>query len=112
MKTKTILFATITLLLIMFGAGCEVDNQIYQGKIVSLNDKNGCDDIIEISESVPQGLPVTSRITFGRSLFKGELKIGETANFKVIKYEKYPDGPGFGLCLPAEYIGQLEFYNK
>lgn len=56
MKTKLLVFITITLLLLIGGTGCEQDNLSYQGKIISLNSGTGCFNIIEISKSIPQGL--------------------------------------------------------
>ena len=63
MQTKTILFATISMLFMMFGVGCEEDNQSYQGKVISLN-VGACYNIIQIEKSIPKGLPVNSTITF------------------------------------------------
>ena len=110
MKAKTILVATIGLFFMIFGTGCEQDNLSYQGKIISLN-VGACYNIIQIEKSIPQGLPVNSTITFDPSLYKGQLKIGDTVYFKIIKYEEWT-GVVLAMCIGPQYDGQLEFYNK
>lgn len=110
MKTKTILFATISMLFIMFGVGCEEDNQSYQGKVISLN-VGACYNIIQIEKSIPKGLPVNSTITFDPTSYKGQLKVGDTVYFKIIKDKEWT-GVVIAMCTAPQYDAQLEFYNK
>ena len=112
MKTKLLVFTTITLLLLIGGMGCEQDNLSYQGKIISLNSGTGCFNIIEISKSIPQGLSVNATITFDPRLYDGQLKIGDIVYFKIIKYEVWIPETMVAMCTAPQYVGQLEFYNK
>ena len=112
MKTKLLVFTTITLLLLIGGTGCEQDNLSYQGKIISLNSGTGCFNIIEISKSIPQGLSVNATITFDPRLYDGQLKIGDIVYFKIIKYEVWIPETMVAMCTDPQYVGQLEFYNK
>jgi molybdopterin-binding protein len=109
MRTKTFLFATISLLFMMFGVGCEEDNQSYQGKIISLN-VGACYNIIQIEKSISKGLPINSTITFDSSLYKGQLKVGDTVYFKITKYEEWT-GIVLAMCVGPQYDAQLEFYQ-
>ena len=110
MKTKTILFATIALFFIICGIGCEKDNLSYQGKVISLNTGTGCFDIIKIERSIPKGLPINSTITFNPSLYKGQLRVGDTVYFKITKYEEWT-GIVLAMCVGPQYDAQLEFYQ-
>lgn len=113
MKTKTFLFTITTLFLLIGGMGCEKDSVVYyEGKVISLNNSSGCNNIIEISKSIPQGLSVNSTITFDPNLYNGQLKVGDTVYFKIIKYEDWTPEVIVALCTSPKYIGQLEFYNK
>ena len=103
MKTKTILFITIALFFMISGVGCEKDNLSYQGKIISLN-VGACYNIIQIEKSIPQALPVNSTITFDSRLYKGQLKIGDTVYFKIIKYEEWT-GVVLAMCIGPQYEG-------
>ena len=109
MKTKIILLATITLLFMTFCSGCEEDNQSYQGKIISLN-VGACYNIIQIEKSITKGLPINSTITFDPSLYKGQLKVGDTVYFKITKYEEWT-GIVLAMCFGPQYDAQLEFYQ-
>jgi hypothetical protein len=111
MKTKTFLF-TITLFLLIGGMGCEKDSVVYyEGKVISLNNSSGCNNIIEISKSIPQGLPVNSTITFDPNLYNGQLKVGDTVYFKINEYVEWT-GNVLDICIAPQYVGQLEFNNK
>ena len=109
MKTKIILLATITLLFMTFCSGCEEDNQSYQGKIISLN-VGACYNIIQIEKSITKGLPINSTITFDPSLYKGQLRVGDTVYFKITKYEEWT-GIVLAMCVGPQYDAQLEFYQ-
>lgn len=111
MKTKTYLFILIILFLLIGEMGCEQNNLYYEGKVISLNSGTGCFNIIEISKSIPQGLSVNSTITFDPNLYNGQLKIGDTVNFRIIQYKEWT-GYVFHMCIAPQYVGQLEFYNK
>lgn len=109
MKTKAILMILITLFLAV-GMGCEDESINYQGKIISLN-SGACYNIIQIDKSIPQGLPISTTITFDPNLYNGQLKIGDIVYFKIIKYEAWT-GIVIAMCTAPQYVGQLEFYNK
>jgi hypothetical protein len=111
MKIKIILFTAFTLFILIGGMGCEQDNIYYEGKVITLNSGDGCNNIIEISKSIPQGLSVNSTITFDPSLYNRPLKIGDTVSFKIIKYEEWT-GSVLDICIAPKYVGQLEFYSK
>jgi len=111
MKTKIILFTAFIFFSLIGGIGCEEDNLYYEGKVISLNNGDGCNNIIEISKSIPQGLSVNSTITFDPGLYNRQLKTGETVSFKVIKYEVWT-GYVLDICIAPQYVGQLEFSDK
>ena len=111
MKTKTFLVSTVILFLMTGFISCEQESMFYQGKITSLNSGTGCFNLIEISKSVPQGLPIKTTISFNTDFYNGQLKIGDTVYFKIVKYEKW-SGFIFDVCSPPQYVAILEFYNK
>lgn len=111
MKIKIILFTAFTLFILTIGMGCEQDNIYYEGKVISLNNGDGCNNIIEVSKSISQGLPVNSTIAFDPSVYNRPLKIGDTVSFKILQYEKW-EGFVLAICFAPQYVGQLEFYSK
>jgi hypothetical protein len=111
MKTKSILLTSSVLLFLICTTECQEDNIYYHGKVISLNNSNGCYNVIEISKTIPQGLPVNSSISFNPSLYNGQLETGETVYFKVSKYENW-SGISLDLCITPQYVGELVFINK
>ncbi|MFZ4799122.1 MAG: hypothetical protein ACOYMA_16595 [Bacteroidia bacterium] len=109
MKTKTFLFTVIIPFLLIGGAGCEKDSVYYEGKVISLNYGSGCNNIIEISKSIPQGLTVNSTITFDTNLYNGQIKVGDAVYFKINEYVVWT-GNVLDICIAPQYVGQLEFY--
>ena len=59
---------------------------------------------------------ISTRISIAASslntdLYNGQLKIGDTVYFKIVKYEKW-SGFIFDVCSPPKYVAILEFYNN
>lgn len=109
MKAYKTRISVIVLCFVICGIGCEKDNLSYQGKVISLN-VGACYNIIQIEKSIPKGLPINSTITFDPSLYKGQLKVGDTVYFKITKYEEWT-GVVLAMCIGPQYEGQLEFYQ-
>ncbi|HHT23121.1 MAG TPA: hypothetical protein GXZ87_07405 [Bacteroidales bacterium] len=109
MRKGTILFTVIALFLLIGGVGCEKDiqNDCYSGIIVSLNERNACNDIVKIDKSIDNGLSVGTNLAFYSGLFDRKLEIGETIYFKVLSYEKWV-GPANASCLWPHYVAQIE----
>lgn len=105
----------ILLLLSLSGVSCNNDEQYpecYRGKVVSLNQGNGCNNIIEIVRTISHvGLAVGTTITFDPNLYGGKLIEGDIVYFKFIQYEEWI-GPAYGNCLWPQYTAQIEFCNN
>lgn len=110
-RLKAILKTVSILLLLIVAAGCSKDEVYYEGKVVSLNNSNGCFDLIEISKSITGGLPVNTTITFDATQHIGQLKYGDQVSFKIIHYEKW-SGFVLAICIAPQYTAQVEFANK
>lgn len=82
----------------------------YKGKIITLNKGDGCFDLIEIQQSVENGLNVGVRITFNRELHDKDFKVDDVVYFKIIDYQKW-EGFVNGLCIGPTYGAIIEFYN-
>jgi hypothetical protein len=111
------LFLTISifsLLLFIAGVGCEKDKRdplCYKGKVVSINNTNGCYNIIEIIETIKnEGLSKGSTISFGSKIFEGELLENDIVYFKILQYEDWV-GPAYANCLWPRYTAQIELCN-
>ena len=115
MKKVIIIIGSVFLLFFLIVAGCNNDGQYpscYEGKVVSLNHGDGCNNIIEIVKAINNdGLSTGSTITFNPDLYEGTLKVGDVVYFKIIQYEKWV-GPGTANCLWPGFIGQIEFCNN
>lgn len=113
MKRKTFLFTAIALFLLLGGAGCEKEKttDCYKGTIVSLNDRNACNDIVRIDEAPENGIPTETTLAFYAGLFDRKLKIGETIYFRVVSYEKWV-GPANASCLWPYYAATIEVCNN
>ncbi len=115
MKTTILKIGVIFLFLSLMGAGCdddERDSLCYQGKVVSLNKGNGCNNIIEIVKTINNGeLPVGTTITFDPELYGEKLNEGDVVYFKIIQYEEWV-GPSNALCLWPQFTARIEFCNN
>ncbi len=121
MKPKKIKLFTIFLLLLplcvaMLGTGCEKNERdllCYQGKVVSLNKGNGCQNIIKITETVKDGgLAAGTTISFNPDLYGGTLKVGDIVYFKVIEYEEFGNIFMYANCSSPQYAALIEFCNN
>jgi hypothetical protein len=120
MKSKKIKLLSLALFLlplcvVLLGTGCEKDKRdsfCYQGKVVTLNQGDGCQNIIEITKSAENGsLAKDATLSFNPDLYEGTLKVGDIVLFKVFEYEQWV-GPATANCLWPEFTGQIEFCNK
>lgn len=113
MKTTLLKISFIFLLLSLMGAGCEKEEElVYKGKVVSLNNGNGCNNIIEVVSSVNNGsLTIGATLTFDPESYKGKLNEGDVVRFKIIQYEEW-SGHATANCLWPQFTAQIEFYNN
>lgn len=94
MKTTILKISAFLLLFSLMWAGCEKKNErdppCYQGKVVRLNQGDGCQNIIEIVETIKDGeLEAGNTISFNSDLYGSTLKVGDVVYFKVVKYEEF-----------------------
>ncbi len=116
MKTKKLILNILPLFLLLFclvflGTGCDDDRDplCYKGKVVSLNNGNGCYNIIEILNNINDDkLHVGTTITFDPELYEKRLKEGDIVYFKIIQYAEWV-GPGYANCLWPKFTAQIEF---
>ncbi|MGQ7868299.1 hypothetical protein [Sunxiuqinia sp. sy24] len=116
MKPISFKITIILLLFSLMGAGCEEDDErdplCYQGKIVSLNQGDGCQNIIEIVKTIKDGeLEAGNTMTFNPELYEATLKVGDVVYFKIIQHEDWA-GPATADCLWAQFTAQIEFCNN
>lgn len=115
---KTILkISSVFLLLIAMGAGCEKENErdplCYQGKVVALNQADGCQNIIIIIKKAKNGrLEDGNTISFNPNLCGDTLKIGDVVYFKVIEYEEFDNSISTQPCVFPQFAASIEFCNK
>ncbi|MDP3916076.1 MAG: hypothetical protein Q8R96_20290 [Bacteroidota bacterium] len=116
MKTTILKISFIFLLFTLMGAGCEKDERdplCYQGKVVSLNQGSGCQNIIEIVETIKDGeLEVGNTISFNPDLYVGTLKVGDVVYFKVIEYEEFGNPISTQPCTFPQFASSIEFCNN
>lgn len=113
MKTNKLLLTILFLFILMGMGGCDnkdYPTDYYKGKIITLNKGDGCFDLIEIQQSVENGLNVGVRITFNRESHDKDFKEGDIVYFKIIDYQEW-DGFAFAYCLWPAYVTIIEFYN-
>ena len=112
MKAKIILVATIILILFGGSMGCEeVPSDYYKGKIIVLNNHVAYTDIIEIQQSVDNGLAIGQTISVGVLLTDKGYKLNDVVYFKIVHYQKW-EGPDTTDHLWPGYTGTIELYNK
>lgn len=113
MKSALLKISIILLFLGFMGAGCEKDERnplCYQGKVVSLNQGSGCQNIIEIVETIKNGeLEAGTTISFNPDLYEGTLKIGDVVFFKVIEYEEFGNPISTQPCTFPQFAALIEF---
>jgi len=107
MKAKMLLMCIIYISIMLGGIGCKDDISHYEGQVVSLNNGDGCFNIIQITHSIPQGLPVHATVEFGLKAFDGNLKVGDIVYFEILTYEKWV-GFANANCLWPGYTGVLK----
>jgi hypothetical protein len=110
MKKKALFISFSFLFILVLQTGCENEDYLYHGQIVSLN-RGACFNIINISKSVPGGLPVEATIAFTFDSTDVQLSIGDDVIFKIVDYEEFTD-TYITLCQPPQYIGQIDFDTK
>jgi hypothetical protein len=103
----------LLLLLSLPGAGChddEYDPSCFKGKVVMLNTKSGCQNIIEIVGTIKNGdLPVGATLSFNPELYGSALKIGDVVYFKVIVFEEFGNIIMPAYCSKPQYSALVEF---
>jgi hypothetical protein len=116
MKTTLLKISFIFLLFTLMGAGCEKDERdplCYQGKVVSLNQGSGCQNIIEIVETIKDGeLEAGNTISFNPELYGTTLKVGDIVYFKVIEYEEFGSHLSTQPCAFPKFAASIEFCNN
>lgn len=113
MKTKTILLTVTSLFLLVVMAGCDGGNRnidYYSGEIITLNNGDGCYDILKVKQSPENGFPAGTTISFYVGAENGKFKIGETIWFKVKYYEKWT-GSASAMCLWPSYSASIELVS-
>jgi hypothetical protein len=111
MKTIIIKAGFVILFLFVMGAGCEdeQDPLCFKGRVISLNNGDGCNNIIEIIETPYIGeLAVGTTLTFDLESYGGKIHKGDVVYFKVIQYETWI-GPAYANCIWPKYTASLEF---
>jgi len=115
MKHNLLKVSLFFLLLSLTGTMCkdhELDLRCYKGKVVSLNQGDGCNNILEIVNTIDNNVfPLGTKITFDPKLFSKKLNRGDFVFFKIIQYEEWV-GPSTANCLWPKYTAQIEPSNK
>lgn len=116
MKITILKISVFVLLFSLMGAGCddnEPDPQCYQGKVVSLNQGSGCQNIIEIVKTIKDGeLAVGTTISFNPELYGATLKVGDIVYFKVLEYEEFGNPISTQPCTFPQFAALIEFCNN
>lgn len=104
----------VPFLLLIIGVRCDdkdYPSDYYKGKIVLLNKGDGCSNIIEIQQSIKDGLSVGSTISFNPSSYNKQLKLDDIIYFKIIRYQKMEKQ--VSTCMKSAMYGAIiEFYNE
>jgi hypothetical protein len=116
MKTIILKFNTFLLVVSLMGVGCEKDEKrdplCFQGEVVSLNQGDGCQNIIRITKNTKDSVPEVGNTTsFDPDLYGGTLKVGDVVYFKIIQYEDW-EGPATAYCLWPKFTARIEFCNN
>jgi hypothetical protein len=121
MKSKKLKIFSLALFLLplcflLLGAGCEKDKRdsfCYQGKVVTLNQGDGCQDIIKITEPAKNGnLVKNATLSFNPDLYEGTLKVGDIISFKVLEYEEFGNHISTQPCTFPQFAASIEFCNN
>jgi len=117
-KLRTNFLLLLPLCMVLLVAGCndeEQNSQCYQGEVVSLNDGDGCNNIIEILKTIDDSeLIVGSTITFNPELYGDTIKTGDIVYFKVLQYEKnnYSHFSTQPCTVYPQFGASIEFCNN
>ncbi|WP_026475022.1 hypothetical protein [Alkaliflexus imshenetskii] len=116
MKITISKISVFLLLISLMGAGCEKDEKrdslCFQGEVISLNQGDGCQNIIKITKSTKDSeFEVGNTISFDPDLYGGTLKVGDVVYFKIIQYEDW-EGPATAYCLWPKFTARIEFCNN
>lgn len=114
MKTKTILFTVMILSFLIGGSECDNKNEkpeYYSGEIISLNKGDACFDILKITQTPNDGLPIETRIAFNSNTLEKDLRIGDVVRFKINYYVEWT-GPANASCLWPQYSASIELISN
>jgi hypothetical protein len=115
-KMEKLLLLIVLAIVLTFagGTGCkdtENNESCYEGKIVSLNNGDGCHNIIEITGTNGSGqVPKGTKITFDPKLSEKALDLGDIVYFKVLSYKEFVS-PSYAICLQPHLAAQVAFCN-
>lgn len=102
--------------MILLGTGCEDEEQdplCYQGRVISLNKGDGCQNIITITQTAENGeLATNATISFNPDFYEGTLKVGDIVYFKIIEYEEFGTCISTQPCTFPQFAASVEFCNN
>ncbi len=107
---KVIFIITIISIVLFSFLSCSKNAKLYEGIFIK---GNGCQNIVNITKSIHDGLPVNASfyVTFvDDSTRMKQLKDREKIAFKIIKYNRDTVGH-FANCLWADYDATIELEN-
>jgi len=108
---KRVIFILAIIFLSLFSfVSCSKNTKLYEGIFIK---GNGCQNIVDITKSIHDGLPVNTSfyVTFvDDSTRVKQLEDREKIAFKIIKYNRDTVGH-FANCLWANYDATIELEN-
>jgi hypothetical protein len=117
MKTTILKFSAFLLLISLIGVGCEKDVKrdplCFQGKAVSLNQGDGCQNIIRITKNTKDSeFEEGNTISFDPDLYGGTLKVGDVVYFMIIEYEEFGNPVSTQPCTFPQFAALIEFCDN
>jgi len=109
MKKVIFIFVIVSVLLFSF-ISCSKKSTLYEG--VFRKGGQGCPNVVSITKSIPNGLPVNATIDaiFSDTIQLQQLKDGEKIDFKILNYG--PDTNIYlAVCLIPQYVATIEVVN-
>jgi len=73
-----------------------------------LNNRNGCNNVIEITNAISNDLPKGTTITFAYNMDDSEFELGEIVVFNITSYKEWV-GPSTADCFWPQYAGVISF---